>query len=440
MQINVESLSSIKKKINFEVPAQRVTTEIDKAYAEIRKHAAIKGFRKGKVPMGLIQKHYSQQMAEEVLKSLVNDSYYKAISEEGLNPVAYPVIESDVLKQGEPFKFSATVEVFPVVEAKEYQGLSLVKEKFVQDEAAVEARLKEMQQSTAQLAPAADGYAAQLGDYTIIDFSGTLDGIPFEGGAAEDFQLELGSGQFIPGFEDQLVGAQAGSEVTVKVNFPEHYGNPELQGKAAEFQVTVKGIKVKELPELDDEFAKQFGEFQTLDELKAKLAELYQQQEERRIETDLRERLLKALVEKNELEVPEALVERQVEMMLENSKQRLASQRLTLEMMGLTEAAYKEQFREVARNQVKGSLLLDAVAEKEALAVSEEDIAKQVAEIAAATHQDPEKVAAVYKTNERAKESLLAQLREDKAINLILEKATIKELSKEEISKEETNN
>jgi trigger factor len=433
MQINVESLSTIKKKINFEIPAQQVTAEVDKAYAEIRKHAAVKGFRKGKVPMGLIEKHYGDKMAEDVLKNLVNDTYFKAVTDQGLNPVSYPVIESDPLKPGQPFSYSATVEVFPEVAVKDYLGIEVVKEQLVQDDQAVAARLKEMQESLSQLAPAPEGHAAAQGDFVIFDFLGTLDGVPFEGGEAEDFQLELGSGRFIPGFEEQLVGMSAGDQGTIKVSFPENYGSELLAGKPAEFAVTVKEIKVKELPELNDDLAKEFGEFETLDELKQKLGELQQAQEERRVENELRERLIKSLVEKNDLEVPEILVDRQVAMMLENSKQRLASQRLSLEMMGLTDDGYKIQFRDVARDQVKGSLLLDAVADKEGIEVTDEDIARQIGEIAAGTKQDPATVANLYQTNARAKENLVVQLREDKAVQYLLDRAKIVEVPKAEI-------
>lgn len=434
MQISVEALNSIKKKITFEIPAEQVQVEVDKAYAEIRKHAATKGFRKGKVPMGLIEKQYADKMAEDVQKNLVNETYFQAITEHKLNPVSYPVIEADRLQPGQPFKYSATVEVFPDVEVKDYLGLELAKEELVQDETVIAARLKEMQESLAQLVPAPEGHAAALGDFVVFDFTGTLDGVPFSGGAAEDFELELGSGRFIPGFEDQLVGMTVGTESTVNVSFPEGYGNAELAGKPAEFAVSIKGIKVKELPELNDDFAKEFGEFETLDELKQKLNELQQEQEQRRIDNELRERLIKSLIEKNDLEVPEVLVDRQVTMMLESSKQRLASQRLSLEMMGLTDEGYKVQFRDVAREQVKGSLLLDAVAEKESLEVTDEDIAKQVTEIAAGTKQDPEKVANLYKTNARAKDNLIAQMREDKAVQFLLEKAQVTVVPKAEIT------
>jgi trigger factor len=435
MQSNVESLSSIKKKIHFEIPAQRVSAEVDKAYAEIRKHAAIKGFRKGKVPMSLIEKHYGQQMAEDVLKNLVNETYFQALGEHGINPIGYPAIEGGDLKIGEPLKYSATIEVFPQVELKEYQGLELEKEQFVQDEAAVDARIKEMQENMAQLVPAPEGHAAELSDFVTFDFVGSVDGVPFEGGSAEDFQLELGSGRFIPGFEEQMVGMTVGHSGTIKVTFPEGYGNADLAGKEADFAITVKEIKKKELPELNDDFAKEFGEFESLQDLRQKVAEFSQSQEEQRIQAELRERLYKALVEKNPLEVPETLVDRQLEMMLENTKQRLASQRMSLEMMGMTEEAYKAQFRETARDQVKGSLIIDAVATKEGIGVDQDEVTQQYANIAQYQNQDAAKVAAFYEGNERAKDSLMAQMREDKTVAYLLEQAKIVEVPKDETKK-----
>jgi len=434
MQISVESVNSIKKKLNFEIPADKVSAEVDKAYAEIRKHAAIKGFRKGKVPMNLIEKHYGEKMAEDVVKSLVSDTYFNAVSEKGLNPIGYPVIESDQLKKGEPFKYSATVEVFPEVELKEYLGLEVVKEKLELDASVVDARLKEMQERMAQLAPAAEGHAAAMGDFVTFDFKGSIDGVPFEGGASEDFQLELGSGRFIPGFEEQMVGLTVGANTTIKVTFPEGYGSAELAGKPADFEITVKEIKSKELPVLDDDFAKEFGEeFETLDLLKAKLAEISQAQEESRINHDLRERVFKVLIEKNDLEVPETLVDRQVQMMLDSTKHRLASQRMSLEMMGMTDDSYKVQFRDQARDQVKGSVIVDAVAEKESIEVTEEEFQAQLGQISAQTGQPLEKVAQTYKSNERAKDSLMAQMREDKAVQFIIERAKVTEVPKAEI-------
>jgi trigger factor len=433
MQINVETLSSIKKKINFEIPADRVSSEVDKAYGEIRKHAAIKGFRKGKVPNDLIKKHYSAKMADDVLKNLINETYFKALADEKIYPVSHPVIENDQLKIGEPFKYSATVEVFPDVTVNDFAGMQVKKEKYVPNEEVVEQRLKEMQENMAQLVPAEEGRAAALGDLMTFDFTGFVDGVPFEGGAAEDFQLELGSGRFIPGFEDQLVGLKAGDEGSVAVTFPENYGSKELAGKAATFTVAVKDLKIKELPTLDDEFAREFGEFETLGHLKEKLREMNEQQELARIEGEFRERVVKALIDRNDLEVPATLVEKQLEQMLDNSKKRLASQRMSLEMMGLDDAGYKAQFRSVAENKVKGSLLLEALAEQNGITVDEGIIDEKITELAEQSGQDVAMVTNFYKTNPQARGNIAAQLKEDMALEFLLSKTEILEVPREEI-------
>jgi trigger factor len=434
MQISVESLSSVKKKINFEIPAARVASEVEKAYDEIRKHASIKGFRKGKVPKDIIKKHYHDKMADDVLKNLVNDTYFKALTDEKIYPVSYPVIDSDQLKVGENFKYSATVEVFPDVEVKDYEGLAVKKEKFALNDEVVAGRLREMQENMAHLEPAEAGAAAKTGDFVTFDFKGSIDGVLFDGGAAEDFQLELGSGRFIPGFEDQLTGMKAGDEGDIKVTFPESYGQKDLAGKDAVFAVKIKEIKVKELPELNDDFARDFGEFETLDELKKKIAEVYTLQENDRIEADLRDRVIKALIGKNSIEVPDTLVQKQLQLMLENSKRRLAMQRLTMEMMGLNDDAYKAQFRDAAETQVKGSILLDALARKEALEVTAAEREEKIKQIAAQSNQDLEQVSKFYQQNQ-ANENLTAQLKEDKAIELLLSKAKVTEVERSELDK-----
>ena len=373
MQVKVESLSKIKKKINFEIPADRVGAEIDKAFEEIRKRANVKGFRKGKVPRTYVEKHFSAMMEQDVLKNLVQDTYFKALHEEKLFPVAHPVIESDDLKKGEPFKYSATVEIYPEVKIEEYAGLEVVKEQFVKDEEVVAKRLEEMRENMAQLKPVEEERPAAQGDFLTIDFKGFLGGVPFENGSAEDFQLELGAGRFIPGFEEQIIGQKIGEEKSITVTFPEDYNSKELAGKEATFAVTVKEIKVKELPLLDDDFAKAIGEFETIDQLRAKIAEMHEKQEKQRIEADLRDRTIKAFIAKNPLEIPEALVEKQLQIMLDGTKKRLDMEKLSLEMMGLDDAGYKARFRDTAEVQVKGALLLDALADQEGIKVEDNE-------------------------------------------------------------------
>ena len=433
MQIKVESISTVKKKINFEIPAARVTLEIDKVYEEIRKRAAIKGFRKGKVPKALIEKHYSNAMEQDVVKNLVNDTYFKALADEKIYPVSHPTIENDDLKAGEPFRYTAVVEVFPEVAVKEYEGLEVNKEIYHFDEEVISRRIEEMRERLAQLKPAEAERPSATGDFVTFDFEGFLDGVPFEGGKGEDFQLEIGSGRFIPGFEEQICGMKAGDEREIKVTFPESYGNAELAGKETSFAVKVKEIKIKELPPLDDDFVKELGEYETLDQLRSKVRDDYEKQEKERIEAEFKERVVKALVEKNDFEIPEALVDQQLALMLENAKKRLAYQRLNLEMMGLDDERYKIQFRSVAESQVKGSLLLEALARKEDIKATESDIDDKFRQLSGDNDQSLEAVKKYYLQNEKAKENLIAQIREDKAIDFLIAQANVTEVPGEKV-------
>jgi trigger factor len=433
MQVTVESLSSIKKKINFEIPADRVGLEIDKAYEEIRKHANIKGFRKGKAPRTYIEKHYSAMMEQDVLKNLFSDTYFKALHEEKLFPVEHPVVESDELKKGEPFKYSATVEIYPEVTVHDYTGFEVIREKFVMDEEIVDRRIREIQENMAQLKPAEEGRAASLGDFLTIDFKGFIDGVQFENGSAENFQLELGASKFIPGFEEQIVGMKGGEAKNITVTFPAEYMNKELAGKEAAFDVTVKEIKIKELPAIDDEFARELGEFETLEQMRARIAEVHEKQERDRIEGDFRERIVKALIDRNPLEVPGAMVEKQLQIMLDSTKKRLAMEKLSIEMIGLDEEGYKARFRETAESQVKGALLLDMLAENEGIKVEESEVDEKIRETAEQRNQDYDALKKFYEQNTGARENLKDQLKENKVFAFLKDKAVIKEVPRDEI-------
>ena len=433
MQTSVETLSSIKKKINFEIPADRVAKEIDKAYGKIRKSASIPGFRKGKVPQSYLEKYFSGAMADDVLKSIVNDTYFAALIAEKIMPVSMPTIESDEVVKGEPLKYSATFEVMPEIEVKDYMGLQVKKEIYSANDEVIANRLKEMQENMAQLKPIEEDRPAAMGDFVVFDFNGSIDGVAIDGGSAEDYELELGSNRFIPGFEEQLVGFSKGDERDVAVTFPAEYGNKELAGKEAVFAIKMKGLKVKELPALDDDFAAQFGAYETFAEMRAALEESYAKQEKERIEGDLKDRIVHALIEKNEIEVPETMVERQLQGMLENMKRRLASRKLTLDIMGMDDDKFKEQYRSVAETQVKGSLLLAAVAKKEGVTADEADFEARLVEMAGGVEQTLESMKNFYANNDEAKGSMLAQIREDKAMDLLLAKGEIQEVAADQL-------
>lgn len=429
MLVTVENVSPVKKKISLEIPSERVSREIEKVYGEIRKSVSIKGFRKGKVPQPVIEKYYSERMELDVMKNLVNDSYPKALAENGIVPVSQPQFESDALKSGEPFKYTVTVEIVPEIELKEYRGLQVEKQAFVPDEAVVEGRIRELQSGMAQLKVVEESRPAADGDFVVIDFKGFLDGVPFERGAAVDYVLQLGSKQFIPGFEDQVIGMSVGETREIAVTFPADYGSEELAGKPVTFEVSLKEIKEKELPNLDDDFARMFGPYDTMEQLKAKITEVFEAEEKQKITNEVRDRVVKALIEKHEFEVPEALVEKQLSVLVENMKNNLASKNLTLEKIGSSEEQIRTQARSVAVSQVKGSLLLAAVADKEGIHIDDAFLEEKMRDMAAQANKDFEAIQALYERNPYAKDTLVMQLREDRTVDFLLENAQVAEVA-----------
>ncbi len=434
MNVNIEELSSVKKKISVAIPAEHVASEIDKSFVSIQKKANIKGFRKGKAPRAQVEKLYGASMQEEVMRNLFQQTYYQALTEHKIMAIAHPEVEFDsAIIKGSDFAYTATVEVYPQAKINEYAGLTVKKEQYQFKPEVIDQRIAEMRESMAELNPVTDSRPVAAGDFVMFDFDGTIDGKAIPGGSATDFQLEIGSGRFIPGFEDQLIGVPVNEDREIVVDFPEDYQAKELAGKQARFAVKVKEIKVKELPELTDDFAKQFGEYDTLAEMRTALEEMFAKQQQERIESDLRDRLIEALIAKNDLEVPNTMIDQQVEQMLENAKRRLSSQRMSLEMMGMNEEQYKLQFRDVAVSQVKGGLLLDALATAEEISVSDDEVAAKVAEIAGEDDKNRERINEYYIQNKEARNSLSAHLREEKALSLLLSKAVVTEVSAEQL-------
>ena len=270
MNVTVEELSSIKKKLIVEIAAEQVSTEIEKAYLKIAKTVTVKGFRKGKVPRRLLEQQYAPRMENDVVGSLINDSLYKAMIENKINPVSQPqVVESPKLESGNPFVYEAEVEIRPEVVAKDYTGLKLEKEKFEFDEAVVDERLQQLIESRSSL-EVSTRKKSREGDTVIIDFEGLIDETAFENGTAKDYQLELGTGSFIPGFEEQIIGMKREEEREVEVSFPENYGAKELAGKAAKFKVVLNEITEKVAHKANDDLAKEVG-FDIIEDLKARI-------------------------------------------------------------------------------------------------------------------------------------------------------------------------
>ncbi|MHB1397604.1 MAG: trigger factor [Trichloromonadaceae bacterium] len=432
MNVKIEDISSVRKKLSIEVPEQTVTEQIGKAYQKIGKTAKVKGFRPGKVPQAMLEKYYGAQMEEQVLTKLINDTYFKALVEHKIAAISDPeIVENSPLEKGKPFAFEALVEVRPDVVAKDYAGLTLKKEKAVFDEKVITERIEELRTSRAELQPSAAEVAAE-GDFAVIDFEGFVNDTPFQGGQAEGHQLELGSGSFIPGFEDQVVGMKLGEAKEVAVTFPENYGNKDLAGQPAIFKVVLHELKTKVAPALDDEFAKGFG-LESVDELKEKLRESHQKQDLSRIDGDLRERLVSELIKRNPIEVPESMVKSQLEYMLGNVKQRMQSQGMTMEMLGMNEASFGQMYRDTAVQQVQGSLILAAVARQEKIAVEPTEIDGKLEEIAGMANAPLDAVKKYYASDENRR-GLMAQIVEEKAVRLLLDQAVIEEVQKDQLA------
>lgn len=442
MSVTVEEVSAIKKKLTIEVAADVVAEELENGYKKVARTADIKGFRKGKVPRAILEKHYGPRVEYEVANSLVNNSLYKTLLDEKIEVVSQPeVVEMGNVAKGQAFSYQAEIEVRPEITAKDYIGLNLEKEKLIFDDAVVEQQIEQMAASKTQL-EVTTRKEARKGDTVIIDFEGFIDDAPFENGAAKDYQLELGSNSFIPGFEEQLVGMKRDEEKDINVSFPEGYGAKDLAGKPAMFKVTLKEIKEKVEPNIDDAFAKEF-DADSLAELKEKVRENAIKQEEGRISGLLQEALITALIEKNAFDVPDGMVQNQLMHLKDSFSQRLKSQGMSLEMLGMNDDTFASSYRDMAIQQVKGEMLLDAVAKQEEITLDEGAVEAKMKEFAAESNASMEEVEKYFE-NASVLNGLKGQLLNEKVIKFLLDAATVTEVepqqseAKEETAEEES--
>ena len=433
MQVHVEDISSVQKKITIEIPAEQVNEEIDKAYSAIQKKAKLQGFRPGKAPMQLIKRTYSDAMRDDVMRRLYQQTLYKAMDEHKVEPLDPPTIESDILEPGVPFKYSAIFEVMPQILLNEYTGLVVNKEIYVAKPESIDGELKRMQENMAQLIPLDENAVIENGHTVSVDYSITASGSPEENSGPQTAEVEIGSGSLIAGFEEQLIGLKSGDSKEFTLDLPTTGEDVELNEMKGIFSVTVKEIKRKELPELDDEFAQQFGEYDTMEDLRAKMVEYHEKHEKDRLENELKERVIQALVAKNPLDVPESMVKRQLDHMLENLKNRLKSQQMSLEMMGLDTESFRARFRDDAIDKVKGGLLLMALVEKENISVSDDDLSAHYEKIAAGNPEMLDRIKEYYSANQNAKSSIISEIKEDKAISYLIDHAVVTEVDAEQL-------
>ena len=421
MKVELEQIGPIRKKMSVALPPELVDREVEKAYLKLQQEIRLKGFRPGKAPRALLQRYFKAQVEEDVISSLVQDSYPRALDEKQMLPVSQPVIEKGVLEKGKEFSYTASFEIKPVLDVQGYQGLQLEKEKLSITEQDIEQQLKNLQDNHATL-KAVEGREARAGDCVVIDYEGLIEGKPFAGSSLKDHLLEIAPESFLPGFSEQLTGMKAGQEKAFPLAVPEGFARDDLAGKTIDFKVQLREIKEKILPALDDEFARDLGAYADLADLKEKIRASLTAQRKQQIEAGLREKIAGILMEKNAVEVPPAMIEQQIRNMIVSMQQRLYSQGVNFENFPYSIEKLSEIYREPAEKQVRTSLLLEAIAGKENITVSEEDLENRYGEIAQSLNQDR---AAVRKSIEP--ELIKAQLLEEKAIDFIIAAATVTE-------------
>ncbi|MDI9241175.1 trigger factor [Fusibacillus kribbianus] len=425
MSVQVENLEKNMAKLTIEVPAEEVTKAIQGAYQKNKNKFNVPGFRKGKVPQKMIEKMYGAGIFyEDAVNAMLPGAYEKACEESGLEIVSQPEIDVTQIEAGKPMIFTATVAVKPEVTLGQYKGLEVAKQEVIVTDDDVMDEIKKEQEKNAAVVTV-EGRPVEKDDTAVIDFEGFCDGEAFEGGKGTDFPLVIGSGQFIPGFEDQLIGKNVGDEVEVNVTFPTPYQAKELEGKDAMFKVTIKELKTKELPEIDDEFASEVSEFDTLEEYKKEVADKLKERLEADAKRKKEDEAVNKAVENASMEIPEAMIKTQASNMVNEFAQRMQGQGLTMEQYmqftGTTREQMMEQMMDQAKKRIQVRLTLEAVAKAEDIQVSDEELDKEVEEMAKAYQMEAEQLKKFL--GDAEKEQMKTDLAVQKAVDLLVAEA-----------------
>ncbi|WP_440112082.1 trigger factor [Paenibacillus sp. QZ-Y1] len=416
--------------LEVEVAADRVTAALDKAFNKVVKQANVPGFRKGKVPRPIFEARFGvESLYQEAIDILLPEAYTEAIDQTEIFPVDRPDVDIEQFAKGQVFKFKAKVTVKPEVTLGEYKGIEVaVAKNEVTDEEVAE-ELERLQQRHAELVVIDEG-AAENGDVAVIDFDGSVDGVPFEGGQAERYSLELGSNTFIPGFEEQVLGLSTGDLKDVEVTFPESYHAAELAGKQAVFKVKVHEIKRKQLPELDDEFAKDVSEFDTLEEYKADLKTQLESRKADEAKAAQENAVVEKVAENAEVDIPSAMVDSEVQNMMRDFDNRLRNQGMNLEMFlsfsGQTQADLKGQMQEDASKRVRNNLVLEAVGVAENIEVSDEEVNQELEKMAESYKRPVDEIRGILEGN-GSLDSLRDEVKLRKTIDVLVENSKVVE-------------
>lgn len=428
MAVKTEQVEKNLVKLTFEVSREKFEEGINDSFKKNKGKFNIPGFRKGKVSKQIIEKYYTEAVFyDDAINYVLPEAYDAAVKEAGLDVVAKPEIDVEEIKKDEPVVFTALVTTKPEVKLGKYTGIKVEK---IENNVTDEDVLKDLEATRARNARlvSIEDRAVENGDITVIDFEGFCDGVAFDGGKAEKYELEIGSGSFIPGFEEQIIGAKIGDDIEVNVTFPEEYHVDDLKGKPALFKVKVHEIKVRELPELDDDFASEVSEFETLEEYKNSIKEKLTEQAENRAKQETENAIIDKVCEAAEIDIPAAMIDSQCDKMINDFAQRLSYQGMSLEMYlqytGGTIESMKESFKEQAEKQCRITLVIEAIMEKEGIDANEEEVEEKIVEMSKIYNMELDKLKEVL--HESDIEGIKNEVKFTKTIDMLVNKAVVK--------------
>jgi trigger factor len=429
MQVSVEDISSVKKTLHIEIPEEEVGRELDNAYNALKKNAKVKGFRPGKVPRSALERLFKKDVHADVTSKLIQSSFFEAIQETELKIVGNPQVDPPELEATGSYKYDATVEIRPDIDDFDFNGLKLKRTNYAVSDEEIDAQLKMLQKNFARHEKIGKNRAAREGDFVLIDFEGFKDGQPFsETAKTENFNLKIGEGPIHKDFDDQMAGMKPGDNKEFNLTFPDDYHNDKLAKLEISFQVTLNEIREEVLPPIDDALAKKAGPYENLDALKKVINENLDQGYAKRIEQELQEQIFSELISRTDFEVPDSMVDMELEGIVEEAVRSFSYRNITLEEMGLSRESIAEKYRDVAFKQVKRHLLLGKMIDQESLEASDEEMEEGLNEMAANFNQPVEEIKKYYGENKDKLEFFKHTLLEKKAIKLIIENSKIEDV------------
>jgi len=436
--VKIEEISPVKKKLSFEIPWEETKVVLDDVYRKIGKTAKVRGFRPGKIPRPVLEKFYKDHAEEEAMTQLFNQHFWDALKEHAIEPVSRPEIDQQGIEPEKPFVFSATVEIEPVFDPEGYVSLEIDREEVEVTDADMEAKLKELQEMYSTMEEISGDSEVVSGNHVVIDFQGAVAGQSLKELKADDYLLEVGSNTFITGFEDQLLGMKKGETREVAVKFPEDYHHKDVAGKEAIFSVTIKNIKEKQIPEINEEFVKNFEQYNTMDELRDDLRKNIEAEKQEQVDGNVRMAIIEKLIEKNPIAAPEALVERQIHSMMADTRWRMSMQGIDADKAAKILPQYHDLYKSDATRIVQTLLLMRRIGEKENISVSDEELNEHIRELAEKRNQGYESFLASLAKDDMM-ENIRAELANKKVVGFITEKAIISVVKKESAAAQEVS-